>query len=313
MLLIGLFCGNSKPGDINEFLADFVQEAKVLANEGFKLPGVDDVFKAKISCFICDAPARAYIKKIKLHSVYHNCERCEQRGEYTDGKVTFPETECSKRTDELFGALQYDNHQTDQSPLQDLGVELVTGMVLDSMHLVYHGVVRRILNCWKTGKGVQEPKVTKISSRQVDVISGKLINLRHHIPREFARKPRSLFELDRWKASQLRQFLLYTGLVVLKTEISDRLYEIFMCLSLPIFLLSSERLCEHYCDYAQELLVFFVEQCTEIYGPAFVVYNVHDLIHIADDVRNFGHLESISSFPFENFLGHMKKCVHMPQ
>jgi hypothetical protein len=313
VFVIGVFCGNSKPGKINEFLTDFLEEAQVLTNKGFTLPGIDDVFKAEISCFICDAPARAYVKNIKSHSGYHSCERCEQRGEYIDGKVTFPETQSSKRTDELFRALWYDDHQIDRSPLENLGVGLVTGMVLDSMHLVYLGVVRRLLNCWKTGKGVQEPKATKISSRQVDVISGKLVNLRHHIPREFARKPRSLFELDRWKASELRQFLLYTGLIVLKSEISDKFYENFRCLSIAIFLLSSERLCKHYCGYAEELLIFFVEQCIELYGPAFVVYNVHGLIHLADDVRNFGHLESISSFPFENFLGHMKKCVRKPQ
>jgi hypothetical protein len=42
------------------------------------------------------------------------------------------------------------------------------------------------------------------------------------------------------------------------------------------------------------------------------VYNVHGLIHLAD-VRSFGHLKSISSFPFENFLWHMNKCVRKPQ
>jgi hypothetical protein len=78
--------------------------AQVLANKGFKLPGIDDVFKAEISCFICDAPARAYVKNIKSHSGYHSCERCEQRGEYIDGKVTFLETQSSKITDELFHA-----------------------------------------------------------------------------------------------------------------------------------------------------------------------------------------------------------------
>jgi hypothetical protein len=134
-------------------------------------------------------------------------------------------------------------------------VGLVTGIVLDSMQLGYLGVVRRLLNCWKTGKGVQEPKATKITSRQVDLISGKLVNLHHHIPREFARKPR-LFELDRWKLSELSQFLLYTGLIVLKSEISDNFYQNFRCLPIAIFLLSSERLCKHYCGYAEELLVF---------------------------------------------------------
>ena len=38
------------------------------------------------------------------------------------------------------------------------------------------------------------------------------------------------------------------------------------------------------------------------------LYNVHKLIHAADDVTIFGPLESFSAFVFENFLG-VKKIL----
>ena len=31
-----------------------------------------------------------------------------------------------------------------------------------------------------------------------------------------------------------------------------------------------------------------------------LVYNVHSLIHLAEDARNFGLLDNFSSFPFKN-------------
>ena len=37
------------------------------------------------------------------------------------------------------------------------------------------------------------------------------------------------------------------------------------------------------------------------------MYNVHGLIHIAEDVKRFGPLDSYSAFPFENYLGHLKQ------
>jgi len=42
-----------------------------------------------------------------------------------------------------------------------------------------------------------------------------LASVRKHISDEFARKPRSLSEVKMWKATELRQFLLYTGPIAL--------------------------------------------------------------------------------------------------
>ena len=54
-----------------------------------------------ISCFICDAPARAYVKQIKGHSGYYGCDKCTQSGDYA-GKVIFPKTDAPLRTDTSF-------------------------------------------------------------------------------------------------------------------------------------------------------------------------------------------------------------------
>ena len=43
-----------------------------------------------------------------------------------------------------------------------------------------------------------------------------------------------------------------------------------------------------------------------------LVYNIHGLVHLANDVRKFGSLDNVSSFPFENFLQSLKKMVRKP-
>ena len=60
------------------------------------------------------------------------------------------------------------------------------------------------------------------------------------MPSEFARQPRSLQELDRWKATEFRQFLLYTGPVVLKGIVSKELFQHFLTLNVAMTILLQE-------------------------------------------------------------------------
>lgn len=45
-------------------------------------------------------------------------------------------------------------------------------------------------------------------------------------------------------------------------------------------------------------------------GETFISHNIHSLIHLADECENFScSLNKLSAFPFENFLGSMKRLV----
>ena len=116
-----------------------------------------------------------------------------------------------------------------------------------------------------------------------------------------------------WKATELRQFLLYTGPVVLVNNISNKMYKHFMLLSVSVRILLSPDLCTENCDYAEDILKLFVKNVGPNYGMEFVGYNVHSLLHLAQDAQNFGPLDSILCFPFETFLGKLKKMVRRPQ
>ena len=61
---------------------------------------------------------------------------------------------------------------------------------------------------------------------------------------------------------------------------------------------------------AKDLFNYFVYNSRECYGDTFCVYNVHGLIHIADDVEYFKKsLQAISAFAFENYLQELKRFV----
>ena len=280
--MIGLFCGDRKPANVEEYLHDFVEEMQHLEQgpvdinvEENKVP-----VRINISCFVCDAPARAYVKQIKGHCGYYGCEKCVQKGSW-EGKVTFPEKDAELRTDISFDEMRNAQHHNSNSPLRALAVGLVTQFPLEYMHLVCLGVMRRILMYWlksPVSKGV------RLSQAAIKQISDNLIQFQKCIPREFVRKCRGLREIERWKATEFRQFLLYSGIVALKGCLSQVIYDNFLLIFVAMRCLANPELCETHADYAHRLLCKFLDEAGNIYGADFFVYNVHGLVHIANDV-----------------------------
>lgn len=291
---------------MHEYLKEFVDDLKIVIQEGLYF----DEKHYKIvppKAFICDAPARSYLKCIKGHTGYNACERCVQTGVYVSGRMTYPDMTSELRTDSQFEQMVDEGHHTGVFPLNNLGIGLVTSFVLDYMHLVCLGVVRKLIYLWIKG-----PLRCRVSGRVLSVISQQMTLLRMHVPKTFSRKPRSLHEVAMWKATEFRLFLLYTGPIVLCKNVPRNIYQHFMILSVAMRILSPD-LCSEFSQYADQLLKVFVENFAKLYGPEFIVYNVHSLIHLAQDARKYGPLDQISCFPFESFLGKIKKIVQKPQ
>ena len=83
-----------------------------------------------------------------------------------------------------------------------------------------------------------------------------------------------------------RQFLLYTGKIVLQGVLGEDLFEHFMAFSTAMCILVSPVLAVSHIEYAHDLLRFFVEHGEMLYGRQFLVYNVHSLLHLAADVSH---------------------------
>lgn len=122
------------------------------------------------------------------------------------------------------------------SPLLNLNIGLVSLFPLDYMHAVCLGVMRKLLDTWIGGD-----LNIRFRARTVQLKSENFISLQKYIPNEINRKPRSLSELPRWKATEFRTFLLYLGPVILQT-VDIGIYEHFFLFHSAIFILCSPHL-----------------------------------------------------------------------
>ena len=305
VFIVAIFYGNSKPNPLDDFLADFINEVKVLKNDGLVVTS-NKTITVSIKCFVCDAPARAFLKCVVNHTGYSSCERCEIKGEW-NGRVTFnSNSEQNLRIDEKFNNFGYPLHQKALTPLVEIVDSCVSQFSLDYMHLVCLGVMRRTLHYLMKGA-----RICRLSQQQIQLISDNLVNLNGKLPSEFSRQPRSLHLIVRWKATEFREFILYTGPLVLKDILHEEYYSHFLTLHCAMrILLSPDDTRNEYIDFAKNLLSYFVAKAKRIYGDSFTVYNIHNLLHLAEDCQNLhSSLNEISAFKFENYLQVIKKSI----
>lgn len=304
VFIIGVYHGLQKPQHACDFLDRFVDEAVSLCSEGMFVNGMH--YSVCVKHIICDAPAKSFILNVKGHTGYSSCTKCYVEGEYRERRICFADTNAQKRTDIDFLSHRDDGYHLGPSLLEKIPrFGLVTNIPLDYMHLVCLGVARKMIHLWLKGNFE-----VRIPSTKVDIISSKLESMAQFTPCEFVRKPRSLSFVNQWKATEFRQFLLYIGPTAVKSVLSDDVFNHFLSLHISIRLLcSDDKFSEEVLNFAHLLLVHFVTSFAILYGEEHITHNVHGLIHLVDDVKAFGSLDTFSAFKFENFMQFLKKLI----
>ncbi|XP_077485359.1 uncharacterized protein LOC144095533 [Amblyomma americanum] len=168
------------------------------------------------------------------------------------------------------------------------------------MHCVLLGVVRIFLCLWFDTKHHGQPWYI---GRRVDLVDSKLLAIK---PPDFiTRTPRSLKHRCYWKGNELRGWLLFYCFPVLSGILPDAYLEHFNLLVSGIYMLLSESVSFEEVYVAEKLLFKFVDGVHALYGARHCSFNVHQLLHLAESVRNWGPLWCTSAFLFENRNGQL--------
>lgn len=153
-MVASIYFGHGKP-PLDSFLFPFVDELNQLIEEGLYINGYSVV--VTIKCFVCDSPARSFIKgknkfslMIKITNLYtkyvgvvgfnshHGCLKCEVIGEWDKNghHMSFPRVDVRRRTDESFRNKTDEDHHKITTPLTRLPINLIEDIIIaDSLHL----------------------------------------------------------------------------------------------------------------------------------------------------------------------------------
>ncbi|XP_032690600.1 uncharacterized protein LOC116853586 isoform X1 [Odontomachus brunneus] len=310
-MIAGVFKGQQKPLNPFDFFEKFIEEILTIRAEGGiiirnrRLP-------LHIRCFIADAPARAMVLNYYGHMSANACSKCKVEGYRCEevgyrGIMVFPGIRHSLRTNEEYNNMVDEDHHKGPSPLNSI-LGLVTQVPFEPLHLIYLGNVKKVLHTHIQGKYGHQ----KLNRRQLDILDSRMMQLKLHCPTEFNRRPNKLSMFHHFKATEFRQFLLYTSPVIMENVFHEEYYNHFMLLHCVIRILSCDNVTDDMYTFCQEGLETYVNMCEHLYGKQYVSYNVHGLLHIAGDVRKLGSLESFSAFTYENNMPQFRKYIRKP-
>ncbi|KYN26870.1 hypothetical protein ALC57_03748 [Trachymyrmex cornetzi] len=141
--VVGIFCGYNKPKNINQYFRKFINEINTLQHDGLLIS--NRLIKPYIKCFVCDSPARSFLKGIKGHGGFSACERCTVHGERISNRTVYSEINALERTNESFRAQNDLEHHVAITPLLTIipEIDMIQIFVLDSMHLGYTGKMQK--------------------------------------------------------------------------------------------------------------------------------------------------------------------------
>lgn len=178
-------------------------------------------------------------------------------------------------------------------------------IVSDSLHLLHLGVMKKLLVAYRDGH-CNYPKWSKAN---VQEISNALELIK--LPMEIHRSVRRMDYVNHWKASEFGSFLSYIGIVVLNHAtklqfLNEEHYTNFARLFCATTICSTD----YYRSYLPVAKILFREFITTFDTQlGSVTSNIHNLVHVVEEVEKKGALPSISTYPFENHLYQIKKQV----
>ncbi|KAK3917754.1 65-kDa microtubule-associated protein 2 [Frankliniella fusca] len=320
VILGGLWGCNEKPHP-NVFLLPLYCQLMSLS-EGCKVKAFNSEVEMEVHVFLlfgtCDVPAKASFMNMKGHSGYFSCPKCLVKGEKSprtgNVMVFLHEDNLEPRTDENYKEFVSESVKIKDDYKGVFGPSILSFMTassfissvsIDSMHCVQLGVTKQLINLWFNPTFSSE----KFSlSQKTEIVNRRLLSLK--LPHFVQRSPVGVDKLSYWKATLLRNFLLYFALVVMKGVMQLEYFDHLSLLVEAISLLNSPSISDLDIQKADELLCQFTSDFQKLYGMRHMSSNMHLLRHLPQSVAETGNLFVTSCFRFEDLNGKLARLIH---
>ncbi|KAL7288242.1 hypothetical protein TKK_0017583 [Trichogramma kaykai] len=319
-----LWFGKSKP-DMNTFFKTFTDIFQEMSKNGVScvVNNIKKNIKLYALCCCVDSVARTPMQGLTQFNGRYGCNWCLHPGKATKNKNTSKknsstlkyvllEEQIEMRTIEnmhQFAEIADTNkpcmgvkHPTILSELPCFNI--VDGFVPDSMHCLFLGVCRQFARYWFNHPG-EDYYLGKKKMKTIETILESI-----KAPNAVCRLNRSLKDRKYWKYREWENWLLYYSLPVLRSMPEFEKYaDHWSLLVQASYILMQQKISKDQLIEANKYLENFVILTQIYYSSRAMSFNVHQLLHLAQSVYNWGPLWAHHGYPFENGNGEISRTA----
>ena len=282
MLLGGIWVENFYPY-LNRFLMPTISELRSLYKTGisWKPDGNSEITSRFVTLIRpVDSFARASLLSMtQFNAGEFGCTFCYSKGEVNASTRTYPiENNAPSRTDnEIRYMIEAHESQNKVRGVKGVssfiklkGFDLSRGVIVDSMHNIFLGVIKQHTELLLSGRAI-DPWY-RGSLRSKAIINRRLKKIK--IPSRISRYPRNIEDCKNWKASEWRNWLLYYSIFCLKDIIRQQDLDHLKLLSEAAFLLHKSSITTDNLHTARDLFYRYIHKFQETFGKKKMTYNI---------------------------------------
>ncbi|KAJ8669893.1 hypothetical protein QAD02_001152 [Eretmocerus hayati] len=264
-------------------------------------------------CSPVDSMARAPMQGIKTCTGYYGCNWCLHPGIYVEfgdkGAVKFPVLDDVPNRTEAQTIRDMEQSLTSVEPVNGIKrpsclinlrfFNIIWGFVPDYMHALCLGIAKYFMERW----------LSMLSPRDRLRLDSLIEGIR--VPNHLQRLSRSIGDRKHWKSREWENWLLYYSLPILRSFPQlEHVATHWALLVEGFYILMQSSITRAQVNDAHNLLREFVLRTELLYGKACMTFNVHQLLHLAQSVLDWGPLWAHSCYCFESFNSIVLKEIH---
>ncbi|CAF1206432.1 unnamed protein product [Rotaria sordida] len=290
VILLGLWHGPVAPPS-SLLLDKIVDNIKLLAATGINVYINNKIihFMIHVQLFTGDFPARAKCNQLVSHNGFYACSRClfdglrcsKPCGKHTLYKWTdFIQRPQKQRTQQHINTCAQQISAVNTNVFGVIGISPLSSVLSIPDQSTY------LLSEWHD--------VLKQNPTALNFINKCLDDIKY--PHTFNRRPLDFSNYTKWKASELRTFMIYIALPVLvklRLNIPNCFPDVYLSHFILLFIYI--RVLRHFDDRDEiknmpKFIHIYLSHFSHLYDPCKELYSVHALVHLWQQVEQHGGL-----------------------